>query len=133
MSYIRSHAKEFDIKDESFEKFDLHVHFPAGAIPKDGPSAGVTLISSILSVFTGRPVDSSCAMTGEINLQGLVLPIGGLKEKILAAKRYGLKTVIIPEQNRCDADEITENVEGVDFVFVDCVAQMLKKVLMPVI
>lgn len=131
ISYIRAHAHEFGIEDKKFEKFDLHVHLPAGAIPKDGPSAGVTLLASILSAFTGRPVDGSYAMTGEVNLQGAVLPIGGLKEKVLAAKRHGVKTIILPEQNRCDMEEITENVEGITLVFVDKVDELLKRVLLP--
>lgn len=111
LSYIRSISKSLSIPTEAFSKKDLHIHVPAGAIPKDGPSAGITMATVMASVFTGRPVKMEVAMTGEITLRGRVLPIGGLKEKILAAKRAGLKTVIIPSQNKKDLDDVPKNVK----------------------
>jgi len=110
LSYIRSISKTLFIETEIFSKKDIHIHVPAGAIPKDGPSAGITMATVLASVFTGRPVKMEVAMTGEITLRGRVLPIGGLKEKILAAKRAGLKTVIIPSQNKKDLDDVPKNV-----------------------
>ena len=132
ISYARSKASEYKIDEEKFSKFDLHVHIPAGAIPKDGPSAGVTLLSSILSVFTQRPVDSRCAMTGELNLQGGVLPIGGLKEKILVAQQYGLQYVFVPEMNRKDIEEESSLLDlvGIQLLFVKNVEELLAKVLL---
>lgn len=132
ISYARSRAKEYNIDEKMFSSYDLHVHIPAGAIPKDGPSAGVTLLSSILSVFTQRPVDSKCAMTGELNLQGGVLPIGGLKEKILAAQQYGLKAVFIPEMNRKEIEEESSlmDLSGIELFFVKNVEELLAKVLL---
>ncbi len=111
LSYIRSRAEEYHIDSEIFSKTDLHIHVPEGATPKDGPSAGITIATAILSVLTGRRVRGDIAMTGEITLRGKVLPIGGLKEKSLAARRLGIKTVIIPEGNRKDLDELPEVVK----------------------
>ncbi len=108
LSYIRSHADKYGIDGEVFAKTDLHIHVPEGATPKDGPSAGITLATAILSVLTGRRVRGDIAMTGEITLRGKVLPIGGLKEKALAARRLGIKTVVIPEGNRRDLDELPD-------------------------
>ncbi len=112
LSYIRSHAEKYGIDSESFGKTDLHIHVPEGATPKDGPSAGITIATAILSVLTGRRVRGDIAMTGEITLRGKVLPIGGLKEKSLAARRLGIKTVIIPEGNRRDLEELPEVVKN---------------------
>lgn len=106
ISYIRAHASEFGIADDMFEKTDIHVHVPEGATPKDGPSAGITMATAILSAFTGRAVKKNVAMTGEITLRGKVLPIGGLKEKVLAAYRRGIKTIVIPAGNKKDLSEI---------------------------
>ena len=131
ISYIRSHSEQFKIDNKAFDDFDLHIHLPAGAIPKDGPSAGITLLASVLSVFTKRPIDGTFAMTGEVDLQGTVLPVGGLKEKILAAKQYGVKTVILPKENECDAQDELGNIEGIKLVFVDNVDQVLDNILMP--
>src|SRR5204863_556384 len=99
-SYARSHSREFGIKDDFFAKHDIHVHVPEGSIPKDGPSAGVTMASAILSLLTGKPVRRKIAMTEEITLRGEVLPIGGVKEKVLAARRAKINTVILPAMNK---------------------------------
>jgi ATP-dependent Lon protease len=99
-SYIKSNYHTFGITSEKFEKYDFHIHLPAGAIPKDGPSAGVTLTTALVSLLTGKKVKPDIAMSGEITLKGKVLPVGGLKEKILAAKRAGIYSVILPEENR---------------------------------
>ncbi|MBI3393760.1 MAG: endopeptidase La [Nitrospirae bacterium] len=120
LSYVRSRAARLGIKEEIFEKTDLHIHVPAGAIPKDGPSAGITMATGIASVFTGRPVSRNIAMTGEVTLRGRVLPIGGLKEKSLAARRAGFKTVLIPRRNEKDLEDIPKNVKkDLHFVLVD--------------
>ena len=110
-SYVKSRSHVFGIKPTMFEKKDIHVHVPEGATPKDGPSAGVGMVTSIVSVLTGIPVKRDIAMTGEITLRGRVLPIGGLKEKLLAALRGGLKTVLIPAENEKDLAEIPDNVK----------------------
>jgi len=111
LSYVRSRSTSFGIKPTLFEKRDIHVHVPEGATPKDGPSAGVAMATSIVSVLTGIPVRRDVAMTGEITLRGRVLPIGGLKEKLLAALRAGIKTVFIPKENEKDLAEIPDNVK----------------------
>jgi ATP-dependent Lon protease len=105
-------VRALGIKDEVFEKSDIHIHVPEGATPKDGPSAGIAMTTALVSVFTGIPVRADVAMTGEITLRGEVLPIGGLKEKLLAAHRGGIKTVLIPEQNVKDLAEIPDNVKN---------------------
>ncbi|MFH1614426.1 MAG: endopeptidase La [Planctomycetota bacterium] len=126
-SLVRANAKRLGIKPEIFAKTDFHVHVPAGAIPKDGPSAGITMFTSLVSLLTKRPVRPDIAMTGEITLQGLVLPIGGLKEKILAAKRAGIKTVIIPTRNRKDMTEVPKEAKrGLKFEYVSKVEDVLK-------
>src|SRR5581483_8523808 len=105
LSYVRSHAKELGIGD-NFDEKRIHVHVPAGAVPKDGPSAGITMTTALGSLFTRRPVRSTVGMTGEVTLQGKVLPIGGVKQKVLAAKRAGLKEVILPKRNEADLDDL---------------------------
>ena len=109
---VRSRAQRLGIKNEVFEKTDIHIHVPEGATPKDGPSAGIAMTTALVSVFTGIPVRADVAMTGEITLRGEVLPIGGLKEKLLAAQRGGIKTVLIPEQNVKDLADIPDNVKN---------------------
>jgi ATP-dependent Lon protease len=131
LSYVRSKEKELGISADAFAQNDLHIHVPAGAIPKDGPSAGITMATAIASAFTGRPVCKEVAMTGEITLRGRVLPIGGLKEKALAAKRMGIKTIVIPKRNKKDLDEMPKYVkDGMNFVAVDTVDEVLKVALM---
>jgi ATP-dependent Lon protease len=109
---VRSRSARLGIKSDVFEKSDIHIHVPEGATPKDGPSAGIAMTTALVSVFTGIPVRADVAMTGEITLRGEVLPIGGLKEKLLAAHRGGIKTVIIPEQNVKDLADIPDNVKN---------------------
>ncbi len=127
LSYIKSKAKELNISEDLFSKTDLHIHVPAGAIPKDGPSAGITMATTLASILTGKPVKRDVAMTGEVTLRGRVLPIGGLKEKTLAAKRMGIKTIIIPHRNKKDLDDLPKYVkEGINFVLVDNMDDVLK-------
>ena len=129
LSYVKSKAKELKIEEKLFSNSDLHIHVPAGAIPKDGPSAGITMASAIASVFTGKPLRKDVAMTGEITLRGRVLPIGGLKEKVLAAKRMGIKTVIIPKRNKKDLEELPKYVkEGMKFILVESMDQVLRHI-----
>ena len=130
MAYVRSRAHSFGIKPVLFEKRDIHIHVPEGATPKDGPSAGVGMITSIVSALTGVAVRKEVAMTGEISLRGRVLPIGGLKEKLLAALRGGLKTVLIPKENERDLPEIPDNVKkGLEIVPVSTVDDVLARAL----
>jgi ATP-dependent Lon protease len=112
LSYVRSHAEELGLDENVFEDASFHLHVPAGAIPKDGPSAGITMTTALASLLTGRPVKHTVGMTGEVTLQGRVLPIGGLKQKVLAAHAAGLTDVIIPERNRADLDDVPEDVRG---------------------
>ncbi len=131
LEYIHSHADELDIDPDAFDNWNVHVHVPEGAIPKDGPSAGVTLVTSLASAFTQRKVKNRVAMTGEITLRGKVLPVGGIKEKILAAKRAGIKEVILSKENEKDIKEIKEiYIEGLRFHFVDTVDEVLKIALL---
>jgi len=134
VSYARAHALELGIKPTFFEDHFIHIHVPAGAIPKDGPSAGITMATAIVSVLTDRPVRRDVAMTGEITLRGKVLPIGGLKEKLLAAHRAGITTFILPEKNRKDLHEIPEEVKrSMDLVLVKHVDEVLEKALLPAV
>lgn len=120
LSYVRSKSQEFNIPEDFFEKHDIHIHVPQGAIPKDGPSAGITMLVALVSLLSDRPVRNDVAMTGEITLRGLVLPVGGIKQKVLAAKRAGIKTVILPKLNEKDLEEVPENVkENMEFVFIE--------------
>ena len=111
LSFVRSHATELGINPDIFTTDDIHIHVPEGAVPKDGPSAGVTLTTGIVSALTNKPVDATLGMTGEVTLRGTVLPIGGLREKSIAAHRSGLKTIIIPYENQRDIDDIPEEVK----------------------
>jgi ATP-dependent Lon protease len=130
LSYVRSRAKELNIDEGFFEDTDLHIHFPAGAIPKDGPSAGVTIATALVSLLTDTPVRCDVGMTGEITLRGTVLPIGGVKQKVLAAARAGLKTVIMPSHNEKDLDDLPDEVrEKMNFVLVDTMDEVLKGAL----
>ncbi len=130
LSYIRSRAERIGIAPDFFEKSDIHVHVPAGAIPKDGPSAGVTIAASLASLLTGRPVRNDVAMTGEITLRGKVLPVGGIKEKVLAARRAGITTVILPRRNESDLEDIPPEVRSeMETIFVDTVDEVLKHAL----
>jgi ATP-dependent Lon protease len=130
LSYIRSRADRLGIAADFFEKSDIHVHVPAGAIPKDGPSAGVTIAASLASLLTGRPVRNDVAMTGGITLRGKVLPVGGIKEKVLAARRAGITTVILPRRNESDLEDIPPEVRSeLETIFVDTVDEVLKHAL----
>jgi len=125
-SYVKSRAAAFGIKPTVFERKDIHVHVPEGATPKDGPSAGVAMVTSIVSVLTAIPIRRDIAMTGEITLRGRVLPIGGLKEKLLAALRGGLKVVLIPKENEKDLAEIPDNVKkGLKIIAISTVDELL--------
>ncbi|HEY4640257.1 MAG TPA: endopeptidase La, partial [Thermoanaerobaculia bacterium] len=132
-SYVRSKAKDLNIEDRLFNEFDIHIHFPAGAIPKDGPSAGVAIASCIASVMGERPVRHDVAMTGEITLRGKVLSVGGIKEKVMAAQRANIKTVVLPEGNRKDLTEVPEEVkQGLTFVFAERVEDVWQQALIPI-
>src|SRR5579885_1142123 len=132
LSYIRTRAEGLGIAPDFYEKSDIHVHVPAGAIPKDGPSAGVTIAASLASLMTGRPVRSDVAMTGEITLRGKVLPVGGIKEKVLAARRAGIHTVALPRRNEHDLDDIPPELrKEMEIIFVDTVDDVLAHVLRP--
>ncbi len=132
LSFARSRARIYGIREDFFATHDLHVHVPEGAIPKDGPSAGVTMATALISVFTGRPVRRSVAMTGEITLRGNVLPIGGLKEKILAARRAGIETIVAPKLNQKELDEVPVHLKrSIQFHLVDEVDEVLKLALIP--
>jgi ATP-dependent Lon protease len=127
ISFVRSRAVSFGIDPKTFETTDFHIHVPEGATPKDGPSAGVAMVTSIVSTLTSMPVRNDVAMTGEITLRGRVLPIGGLKEKLLAAHRGGIKTVIIPKENDSDLHDIPKTVlESLEIVKVDTADEVLK-------
>ena len=131
-SYVRSKSNQLGVDPRVFEKTDVHVHIPAGAIPKDGPSAGVTILMAMASLFSGRPVRSDIGMTGEVTLRGRMLPVGGIKMKVLAAHRAGLKTVILPKRNERDLDELPDDVRNtMKFVPVEGIDEALKVALLP--
>lgn len=130
ISYIRSVGKKYAIQEDFFEKHDIHVHIPEGAVPKDGPSAGITMATAILSAVTGKKVRADLAMTGEITLRGRVLPIGGLKEKLLAAKNAGIHTVLVPKENLADVEELSvEITKGLEIIPVESMNEVLKTAL----
>ncbi|MGH7452545.1 MAG: endopeptidase La, partial [bacterium] len=133
LSYIRSKAKQYEIDEDFFEKFDIHIHVPAGAIPKDGPSAGVTIFTALMSLLTDRTVTNDVAMTGEITLRGRVLPVGGIKDKVLAASRAGIRTVLLPKRNEKDLVDVPDDVrEALDLRLVESLDQVLAAALEPV-
>ena len=130
ISYIRSVSEQYSIEEEFFKKHDIHIHIPEGAVPKDGPSAGITMATAMLSAITKTPVRADVAMTGEITLRGRVLPIGGLKEKLLAAKNAGMKTVVVPADNRPDVEELSEEITGgLKLVYAKTMRDVLKTAL----
>ena len=132
LSWVRANAKKLDIDPEFFENSDIHLHIPAGAVPKDGPSAGVTMATALVSLLTGRTVKPTVGMTGEITLRGKVLPIGGVKEKVLAAHRAGLDTVILPYRNEKDLDDVPEKIrQEMTFIFAEYVDDVLSAALSP--
>jgi ATP-dependent Lon protease len=134
LSYVRGHAADLGIAEDAFDEREFHIHVPAGAIPKDGPSAGITMTTALASLLTGRPVRHTVGMTGEVTLQGRVLPIGGLKQKVLAAHAAGLTDVIIPERNRGDLDDVPEEVrEEMTFHPVMTIGEVLDVSLEPVL
>ena len=129
LSYIKSHYKDFGIDYDLLENSDIHIHVPEGAVPKDGPSAGITLTTAIISAFTNKSIDNKIGMTGEITLRGEILPIGGLKEKCIGAHRSGIKTIILPVKNEKDLDEIPEEIKkDIKFIFVKKYKEVYKKV-----
>jgi len=131
-SYLWSHAAELGIDVADIKENGVHLHVPAGAIPKDGPSAGVTMTAALASLYTGRKVRSDTSMTGEITLSGLVFPVGGVKEKILAAHRAGIKRIIMPAQNEADIDEIPEDVrKDLEFILASKISDVLEAALEP--
>src|SRR5262249_3084011 len=132
LSFVQSHAAELGVDAEAATQ-GFHIHVPEGAVPKDGPSAGVTMTTAIISLLTGRPMRSTVAMTGEVTLQGLVLPIGGVKQKVLAAHRMGLKEVILPQRNAKDVDGVPESVrEQMTFHFASRMGDVLAAALEPI-
>ena len=131
LEYIKSHAKAIGIDEKMFEEHNIHIHVPAGAVPKDGPSAGITMVTSLVSTLTGRKVKKAIAMTGEITLRGKVLPVGGIREKILAAKRAGIKEIILCSENRKDVEEVKkEYLKGLKFHYVDNISEVIKTALL---
>jgi ATP-dependent Lon protease len=132
LTLVKSRAASLGIDDAAFEKADVHVHVPAGAIPKDGPSAGVAMFTALASLFSERAARSDTAMTGEISLRGLVLPVGGIKEKVLAAMRAGIRRVLLPERNRKDLEEVpAEAKQKIEVVFLRDVDEAVRAVLEP--
>ncbi|MBM3262772.1 MAG: endopeptidase La [candidate division Zixibacteria bacterium] len=131
LTYVRSHAASYGIDPDFFEQSDIHIHLPAGAIPKDGPSAGVTLVTVLTSLLTGRPVRNDLAMTGEVTLRGKILPVGGIKEKVLGAQRAGITTIVLPKRNEKDLDDVPESIKAhLSFCLVDRIDQVLELSLM---
>jgi ATP-dependent Lon protease len=131
-SYAKARASDLGISDEALDNFDIHIHLPEGAIPKDGPSAGITMATALVSVLSQRPVRKDVAMTGEITLRGNVLPIGGVKEKLLAARRAKIKTIIMPAANERDLEDLPQEVrDDLKFIFVENVRDVFDVALRP--
>ena len=132
LSYVRANSEKLGLPKDFFETTDIHLHVPAGAQPKDGPSAGVTIVTALVSLISGRSIKADVGMTGEITLRGQVLPVGGVKEKMLAAHRAGLKTVILPRKNEADLEELPDEVRSdLDFHLVDMMEDVLAVALEP--
>jgi ATP-dependent Lon protease len=132
LTWVKSHAASLEVADDALDGREVHIHVPAGAIPKDGPSAGITMVTALASLLTGRPVKSTVGMTGEVTLQGRVLPIGGLKQKVLAAHAAGLTEVIVPDRNAPDLDDVPADVRGqMRFHIVTTVDEVLTLALEP--
>jgi ATP-dependent Lon protease len=130
LSYVRANSEKLELPPDFFEESDIHLHVPAGAQPKDGPSAGVTIVTALVSLISGVPIKPDVGMTGEITLRGQVMPVGGIKEKVLAAHRAGLKSVILPNRNEADLEELPEEVRtDLDFHFVDMMDEVLSLAL----
>ncbi|NIP43126.1 MAG: endopeptidase La, partial [candidate division Zixibacteria bacterium] len=130
LSYVRSRTKDLELDEDFFEKSDIHLHIPAGAQPKDGPSAGVTMATALVSLVSGRNVKENVGMTGEITLRGQVLPVGGIKEKVLAAHRMGLDTILLPERNEADLEDLPDEVrESMHFIFTKSIDDVLENAL----
>lgn len=133
VSYARAHAQEFNIDNKLFAHYDLHIHVPAGGIPKDGPSAGITMLTAILSALTRRPINAQYAMTGELNLRGQVMAIGGIKEKILAAKRNKVNHIILPFKNKHELLGLEDIIQDITVIWVNHANEVLQHVLLPLI
>lgn len=132
LSYLKSRTQQFHVDPEMYESIDIHIHIPEGAIPKDGPSAGVTICTALVSAFTGCPIRKDVGMTGEITLRGRVLPVGGVREKVLAAHRAGLKTVLLPKKNVRDLVEVPKNARSeMNIIPVEHIDQVLQAALLP--
>ena len=132
LAYIRTNAQELGVDPDFLETHDLHLHIPAGAVPKDGPSAGVTIFTALTSLLTGRRVRPDTAMTGECSLRGRVLPVGGIKAKVLAAHRAGIKRIILPERNASDLDELPQSaLDDIEFIIASDMSQVLEAALEP--
>jgi ATP-dependent Lon protease len=130
LTLVKAHYDELHVAPELFDKNDIHIHVPAGAMPKDGPSAGVAMYVALVSLMTDRPVRNDCAMTGEISLRGLVLPVGGIKEKVLAAMQAGIKVVLLPERNRKELDEIPDEARRqLEFVWLESVDEAVHEAI----
>jgi ATP-dependent Lon protease len=134
LSYTRSQADVWGIQDDVFENMDIHIHIPEGAVPKDGPSAGAAMATALISSFTNRPIRRDAGMTGEITLRGRILPVGGIREKALAARRVGIKTFLMPAKNESDLNDIPKKLrQDMEFVKIERMHQLVEAVLLPAV